>query len=95
MDAWLPEYTTDYKGTSLLLVRSARIQHIIIEGIKSEEIHLNRIPVEKIIESQKDCIAEKRINIAYRLHLAHSRGITSPKKRVSRKKIVILFSERY
>jgi coenzyme F420 hydrogenase subunit beta len=87
MDAWLPEYYSDPRGTTLLLVRSARIQNIITEGIKSEEIHLNRIPVEKVIESQKGGIAEKRIHLSYRLHLAHSRGIPSPEKRVGRKKI--------
>jgi coenzyme F420-reducing hydrogenase beta subunit len=40
MDAWLPEYSGDFKGTSLVLVRSAQIQNTIVEGIKSDEIIL-------------------------------------------------------
>jgi coenzyme F420 hydrogenase subunit beta len=82
MDAWLPEYSGNYLGTSLVLVRSAAVQNIIIKGIESEEIHLDKIPVQKVIDSQKSGITEKRANLAYRLHLAHSRGFASPKKRV-------------
>ena len=101
MDAWLSEYSRDYKGTSLVLVRSDKIQHLIADGIRSNEIHLKTIPVQKVIESQSGGIKEKRINLAYRLYLNKCDGIVSPQKRINpiktpnpyRKKILSLTNQ--
>ena len=82
MDAWLPEYSGDHKGTNLVPVRSPQIQNIIVDGIKSEEINLKIIPVQKIIESQAEGIEEKGINLAYRLYLNKHTGVFSPQKRI-------------
>ncbi len=87
MDAWLSEYSKDYKGTSLVLVRSAQIQNMIVDGITSEDIYLKIIPIQKVIQSQSDGIEEKRINLAYQLYLNTCAGIFSPQKRIKPMKI--------
>ena len=94
MDAWLPEYSSDYKGTNLVLVRSAQVQKLIIDGIESGEINLKIIPIQKVIESQPAGIVEKRINLAYRLFLSRSAGIVTPKKRIEPMKITNPFQKK-
>jgi coenzyme F420-reducing hydrogenase beta subunit len=87
MDAWLSEYSKNYKGTSLVLVRSVQIQNIIVDGINSEEVNLKIIPLQKVIQSQPDGIEEKRINLSYQLYLNTYAGIFSPQKRIKPVKI--------
>jgi len=82
MDAWLPEYWGDYKGTSIVLVRSPQIQDILVDGIKSDEINLKIIPIQKVTESQHAGIVEKKINLAYRLFIDKKAGFVIPQKRV-------------
>ena len=94
MDAWLPEYSKDYKGTSLVLVRSDLIQNMIVDGIKSEELNLKKIPVQKVIKSQSGGIEEKRVNLAYRLYLNKYSGLFSPKKRIKPMKITNPFRKK-
>ena len=94
MDAWLPEYSGDYKGTSLVIVRSAQMQNIIVDRIKSEEINLNMIPVQEVIESQTGGIEEKRNNLAYRLYLNKRLGVFSPQKRIEPMKIINPFHKK-
>ncbi|RLJ09757.1 MAG: FeS-binding protein [Candidatus Aenigmatarchaeota archaeon] len=52
MDAWLPEFSSDKIGTSLIVVRSKKGNELIDEAVKHEIIKLQDISVEKIIESQ-------------------------------------------
>jgi len=94
MDAWLSDYSKNYKGTSLVLVRSVQIHNMIVDGIKSEEISLKIIPVQKINESQSGGIEEKRINLAYRLYLNKCAGIFSPQKRIKPMKIINIFRKK-
>jgi len=79
MDAWLPEYSGYSRGTSLVLVRSPVVQKIFEN---SAGVTLNSIPVEKIIQSQMGVLAVKRRQLAYRLYLAHQKGLKVPGKRV-------------
>jgi coenzyme F420 hydrogenase subunit beta len=53
MDAWLPEYISDVKGTSLILSRKERLSLLVSEVAKD-------IPVEKIVESQRGVVLHKR-----------------------------------
>jgi len=79
MDAWLPEYSRDSGGMSLVLVRSPTVQKIIGGGAA---ITLNSIPVEKIIQSQAGVMEVKRPQLKYRLYNAHQNGLKVPRKRV-------------
>jgi coenzyme F420 hydrogenase subunit beta len=80
MDAWLPEYSKDSRGTSLVLVRSPQVQEVISHG---EDISLDPIPIGKVVESQRGVIAVKRQHLAYRIYLDQKHGQKAPKKRVT------------
>ncbi len=98
MDAWLPEYVKDYRGSSLVLVRSPLLQTMITEGGRSKEIILETIPIQKAVESQAGGIAGKHSDLGYRLFTSKNAGCVTPHKRIEpsgsagvfRKKKVIL-----
>jgi coenzyme F420 hydrogenase subunit beta len=98
MDAWLPQYSKDNQGTSIVLVRSQQIQDAIKYGIKNHELSLDPIAIEKVVESQVGVIDIKRHHLAYQLYLGHQKGMHAPVKRVvpselasapSRQKIIL------
>jgi len=77
MDAWLPEYSRDSRGTSLVLVRSPAVREVLERG---QGISLDSIPVERVIQSQAGVVAIKRQHLACRLYL-DPQGV--PEKRVA------------
>lgn len=83
MDAWLPEFVKDPAGTSLFLSRNERLTEIFEEAKASTEIQLEKIPVEKVIQSQAGVLKAKRKDLAIRLKKRDEVGCPSPKKRVT------------
>lgn len=83
MDAWLPEYSKDSRGTSLVLVRSQLVREIIAMG---QGVTLDPIPIKRMVQSQAGVVAIKRGHLAYRLYLYQSKGQKMPEKRVAPKK---------
>jgi len=77
MDAWLPEYSQDSRGTSLVLVRSPAVREVLERG---QGASLDPIPVERVIQSQAGVVAVKRQHLACRLYL-DPQGV--PEKRVA------------
>jgi len=77
MDAWLPEYSRDSRGTSLVLVRSPAVREVLERG---QGVRLDSIPVERVVQSQGGVVAVKRQHLAYRLYLDRQ-GV--PEKRVA------------
>ncbi|AKB76275.1 coenzyme F420-reducing hydrogenase subunit beta [Methanosarcina lacustris Z-7289] len=94
MDAWLPEYSKDSRGTNIVLVRSPKVLDIIQEGIKKEEINVSKISVEKVIQSQAGVIELKRKQLSYRLYLAEQKGRKTPEKRVNASKDIGILKRR-
>ena len=82
MDAWLPEYISDPKGTSLLITRSSEIDKIISEAILGKKLGGKNIDIKKVIQSQLGVLDIKREKLSYRLHLAAKEGLKVPNKRV-------------
>lgn len=82
MDAWLPEYSKDSRGTNLIIVRSPLIDKLFLDGIKNEEINIENISINKVIQSQAGVIDLKRTQLSYRLYLAKKNGLKVPQKRV-------------
>lgn len=80
MDAWLPEYSGDSRGTSLVLARSPLVQKIIAVGVG---ISLDSIPVDKVVLSQAGVVAVKRRHLAYRLYLNEKKDSKMLKKRIT------------
>jgi len=88
MDAWLPEYFRDYRGTNLVMVRSPIITDLIAGGVAKGEIQADPVPVQDLIRSQAGVVDLKRRHLASRLYLDQQKGLRVPKKRVSPKKPV-------
>lgn len=79
MDAWLPEYSKDSRGTSLVIVRSETAEEIFTSG---KDISLSPIPIEKVMASQRGVIKNKRELLSLRL-AKEGKNANVPKKRVS------------
>jgi coenzyme F420-reducing hydrogenase beta subunit len=60
MDAWLPEYMDETRGTSLIITRSKQLNDIIVNSIRDGQLVLKEVPVEKIVESQLGLIKTRR-----------------------------------
>ena len=86
MDAWLPEYSNDPAGTSLVITRSEIADRLIQQGIIKGALHLSPIPVNKVIESQLPLIKMKRQSLAERLWIEKRKGTPIPRKRVTPRK---------
>ncbi len=86
MDAWLPEYSTEGRGTSIVICRSKRSQSILQEGISQNHLHLDQTDIETVIASQRDVITNKRNKLQERLYIADERNIPHPTKRVRARK---------
>jgi hypothetical protein len=83
MDAWLPEYIPDPRGTSLLLVRSPLINDLLRDG---QDINLLPVAPEKLLAAQQPAIHLKRTALAFRLYARHQSRELVPAKRVSPRK---------
>ena len=79
MDAWLPEYSADYRGTSLVLVRSPLVQELFE---RRKRIGTKPISIERVVQSQAGIVAIKREHLAHRLHLDECESRRSLRKRV-------------
>ncbi|HQK56304.1 MAG TPA: Coenzyme F420 hydrogenase/dehydrogenase, beta subunit C-terminal domain [Methanolinea sp.] len=84
MDAWLPEYSRDSRGMSLVIVRSPFIEELI-SGRKA--LTLDSISIKKIIKSQAGVISVKSRHLAYRLYLDEKRGSRLLNKRIDAKRM--------
>lgn len=80
MDAWLPEYVNNYKGTSLIIARTKLAQSLLES---SDELYLNQIGVEEVLKSQWGVIKNKRILLKGRLYKKELSNYWYPKKRVN------------
>lgn len=83
MDAWLPEYEVDPRGTSLIVARHPKLRELLERGIKDETCCLDTIPIERVVSSQEVLIHKKKIEIGGRLFLAQRSGMHVPKKRIA------------
>jgi hypothetical protein len=67
MDAWLPEYSQDWRGTSIVLVRAPDIQKLIEAGQTTNELTLTPLAIERVIQSQAGVVFQKRKKLSDRL----------------------------
>ena len=81
MDAWLPEYESDPQGYSLIIVRHPILLEVLVEGIERKTCHLEPIPINKVIASQKGAVYRKKVEISGRLYHAQEQEKWVPKKR--------------
>lgn len=81
-DAWLPEYTDDYRGTNVIVLRSKKIHEILRQGYEEKKIHLDALTPREVAASQGAGLRHRRDGLAYRLYKKEKSGEWIPKKRV-------------
>jgi coenzyme F420 hydrogenase subunit beta len=83
MDAWLPEYQADRRGTNLVISRSEEISRILSELFASGQCEGGVIAAERIQESQIGVLNRRRGLMAARCHFAAETLDYVPKKRLA------------
>lgn len=78
LDAWLPPYDRDFRGTSLVVIRSGAAQRILRAGLNSGELRLAELPADSVAASQATHIRRKQDLIGLRCTTAPRRGIGRP-----------------
>ncbi|MFH1718660.1 MAG: Coenzyme F420 hydrogenase/dehydrogenase, beta subunit C-terminal domain, partial [Planctomycetota bacterium] len=81
-DAWLPEFTGDYRGENLLVCRHPEFMEVLQNGRENNRIALLPIPAAKVIQSQAGGLRQRREGLSFRLFLSARRGLWRPRKRV-------------
>lgn len=67
MDAWLPEYSKDNKGHSIVISRRTDLTALIEEGLSEQEIVIEDISPKKVKHSQDNVVFAKQELLNYRL----------------------------
>ena len=83
MDAWLPAYRKEPKGTSLVVIRNRKVRELFQKGLGEGEIWIDEISPGEIIASQQGHVRRKRELIYMR------RGIREPDDAGSTKPTVV------
>lgn len=82
MDAWLPKYLSETRGTSIVLVRDAGIDHLLRAGREGSLCELDEITLEDVKASQASVIGYKRHSIGQRIIARRQQGRWLPQMRV-------------
>ena len=82
MDAWLPEYREDRRGTNLVISRNAKLSGILNAFFKTGKCEGGPINAEKIRQSQLEVLQNRRNLLAARCGLAEEMLGYAPKKRL-------------
>ncbi len=83
MDAWLPEYQTDRRGTNLVISRNQDISGILATLLKTGECEGGRIDSKRIEQSQIGVLDRRRGLMAARCRFAAETLDYVPKKRLA------------
>lgn len=80
-DAWIEPYSSDGRGTNVVLVRSAEVHQLVREAASEERIRLDPVDASTVVETQAAGFRQRREGLAYRLRYMHLR--LRPAKRVT------------
>lgn len=96
MDAWLPEYSQDPKGTNIYLSRSKVVDELIKIGKEQKTLSVTDISIDKVIESQQPRLHRKRNPLLeYRLSILKDNGKVIPQKREWSNKAKLTVIDKY
>jgi len=83
MDAWIPPYLQDARGTNIALIRSASVQSYFAAGEADGLLTLVPLDIAQVIASQRGVIQVKRAQLACRLWLADREAQPRPRTRLT------------
>ncbi len=82
MDAWLPEYTKDTRGHSIVCVRNKALDELLGQLAERGEVVLEPISHSRVLASQQGALRFKSERLGPRLAQLERRGISVPTARV-------------
>jgi coenzyme F420-reducing hydrogenase beta subunit/predicted ester cyclase len=80
-DAWVEPYSSDGRGTNVVIVRSPVLQELVVAGIRERRLKLNPVDKHFVRKTQAATLRHRREGLAYRLSWPR-RGLR-PRKRVA------------
>jgi coenzyme F420-reducing hydrogenase beta subunit len=80
-DAWIEPYDKDEKGSNVVVVRNQTVNELLTDGIKSNDLTLDRISLDKVVASQAATFRHRHEGLSYRVAKYQKSGIWTPKKR--------------
>jgi coenzyme F420-reducing hydrogenase beta subunit len=80
-DAWLEPYSSDGRGTNVIVVRSREVHGIVREAIEARRLELKAVDDAFVVETQAAGFRQRREGLAWRL--ARRRLPVQPRKRVT------------
>jgi coenzyme F420-reducing hydrogenase beta subunit len=90
-DAWLPQYVSDYRGNSLVIVRNKEISDMIKSGSKDGSLKIDIITESDVINSQIGGFRHKTQGLKLRLALMKKTIEWVPKKRIKPARITFFY----
>ena len=82
-DAWLPQFTDDWRGTNVVVARSKAAEEILLDGQSRGQIHLEPLTTEEAARSQAGNFRHRRDGLRVRLADDIDSGLSVPRKRVT------------
>ena len=79
-DAWLEPYSSDGRGTNVIIVRSSVIGELITQALFEKRLTLTTVDENFVIRTQAAGLRQRREGLAYRL--ARTKPAIRPRKRV-------------
>ncbi|CAI06953.1 predicted Coenzyme F420-reducing hydrogenase, beta subunit [Aromatoleum aromaticum EbN1] len=83
-DAWHRKYARDYRGTNLVITRSAELERILIDGSDSGEITLSSEGKSLIYATQGGNFRHRHEGLLSRIRLYESKNLVTPPKSIMR-----------
>jgi len=80
-DAWVEPYSSDGRGTNVVVVRSLEIENMVASAIQEGRLQLETVNGEFVAQTQAAGFRQRREGLAYRL--TWSRKGVQPRKRVA------------
>lgn len=66
-DAWVEPYSSDGRGTNVVVVRSPQLHEIVQEAIAQDRLALNEVDAEFVVNTQAAGFRQRREGLSYRL----------------------------
>lgn len=79
-DAWVEPYSSDGRGTNIVIVRSPVLHGLVSDAMAQQRLDLTPVDAAFVVETQAAGFRQRREGLAYRLSW-HKRGVR-PRKRV-------------
>jgi len=83
MDAWLPEYRAEVRGTTIICLRDPILDAVMQELRESAQVQVEAIEPNRVLETQRGNLRFKSAELSARLMALQRRGVQVPTVRIA------------